>query len=97
MHRDCAHHWTVAELAREAGMSRTTLSERFTALLGLPPMTYLTSWRMQRAASLLSAGTATLAQITDEIGYESEASFSRAFKRMTGLSPTHWRQKARHR
>jgi len=97
LHRDCAHHWTVAELAREAGMSRTILAERFTALLGLPPMTYLTSWRMQRAASLLSAGTATLAQITDEIGYESEASFSRAFKRMTGLSPTHWRQKARHR
>ncbi len=96
LHRDCAHDWTVAELAREAGMSRTILSERFTALLGMPPMTYLTSWRMQRAASLLSAGTATLAQITDAIGYESEASFSRAFKRMTGLSPMHWRQKARH-
>ncbi|MBE0463699.1 MAG: AraC family transcriptional regulator [Halomonadaceae bacterium] len=97
LHRDCAHPWTVAELAREAGMSRTILSERFTALLGIPPMAYLTSWRMQRAASLLCAGTATLAQITDAIGYESEASFSRAFKRMTGLSPSHWRQNARHR
>jgi len=91
MHGDCARHWTLAELAREAGLSRTVLSERFTALLGMPPMTYLANWRMQRAASLISAGGSTLAQIADEVGYESEASFSRAFKRMTGLSPTHWR------
>ena len=95
LHGDCARHWTVAELAREAGLSRTILAERFTALLGMPPMAYLTSWRMQRAASLISAGTATLAQIADEVGYESEASFSRAFKRATGLAPAHWRQGAR--
>ncbi len=95
LHGDCARHWTVAELAREAGLSRTILAERFTALLGMPPMAYLTSWRMQRAASLISAGTATLAQIAEEVGYESEASFSRAFKRATGLAPAHWRQSAR--
>lgn len=95
LHRDCARHWTVAELAREAGLSRTVLAERFTALLGLPPMAYLANWRMQRAASMISAGTVTLARIAEEVGYESEASFSRAFKRMTGHSPAHWRQGAR--
>lgn len=97
LHRDCARPWTVAELAREAGLSRTVLAERFHALLGIPPMAYLARWRMQRAASLLAEGRATLAQIADAVGYESEASFSRAFKRATGLSPAHWREKARPR
>jgi AraC-like DNA-binding protein len=94
MHGDCARHWTLAELAREAGLSRTVLAERFAALLGMPPMAYLANWRMQRAASLISAGGTTLAQVAVEVGYESEASFSRAFKRMTGLSPAHWRKGA---
>lgn len=95
LHRDCARDWTVAELAREVGLSRTVLAERFSALLGMPPMAYLAAWRMQRAASLVGEGAATLAQIANEVGYESEASFSRAFKRATGLAPAYWRQAGR--
>lgn len=94
LHADPARAWTLAELAREAGVSRTVLAERFTACLGLPPMSYLTSWRMQLAATRLSGGAETLAQVAHSIGYESEAAFSRAFKRNTGLAPSTWRKRA---
>lgn len=94
MHSEPARAWTVALLAREAGLSRTVLAERFTDLLGMPPMTYLANWRMQRAAGLLSAGPASILQVAEQVGYESEAAFSRAFKRATGLSPAHWRRRA---
>ncbi|SDZ58303.1 transcriptional regulator, AraC family [Jannaschia faecimaris] len=94
LHGDPARSWTVGALAREAGVSRSVLAERFTTMLGMPPMTYLSNWRMQRAASLIKGGAVTIAQIAEQVGYESEASFSRAFKRATGLSPAHWRQGA---
>lgn len=94
LHTEPARHWTLADLAREAGLSRTVMAERFTELLGMPPMTYLANWRMQRAASMLLGGPIPLTQVAAEIGYESEAAFSRAFKRSTGLSPAQWRRNA---
>jgi AraC-like DNA-binding protein len=94
VHAEPARHWTLADLAREAGLSRTVLAERFTELLGMPPMTYLSNWRMQRAASMISAGPAPLSQIAAAVGYESETAFSRAFKRSVGLSPAQWRRNA---
>lgn len=87
MHADPARAWTLVDLARETGLSRTVLAERFTAALGVPPMTYLQNWRMQIASSLLAGGALTVARIAEEVGYESEAAFSRAFKRVTGASP----------
>ncbi|WP_162409176.1 AraC family transcriptional regulator [Acuticoccus sediminis] len=92
LHSDLTRAWTVADLAREVAVSRTVLSERFTAILGLGPMTYLANWRMQCAANLLRASPKPLSQIAVEVGYESEAAFSRAFKRATGISPAHWRR-----
>lgn len=91
LHAEPARDWTVGDLAREAGVSRTVLAERFTEVMGMPPMTYLSNWRMQLAASLLAGGAATLARIAAEVGYDSEAAFSRAFKRSTGVSPAKWR------
>jgi len=82
-------------LAKQAGVSRSVLAERFTELIGLPPMQYLGKWRMQIAAELLSRGNTNVASIAAEIGYESEASFSRAFKRMVGVPPSAWRQRVR--
>jgi transcriptional regulator GlxA family with amidase domain len=79
-------------LAREVGSSRTVLSERFTALVGVPPMQYLTQWRLQRAGSLLASTTAKVAAIGTEVGYESGAAFSRAFKRAIGRSPADFRK-----
>ncbi|HRD44950.1 MAG TPA: AraC family transcriptional regulator [Caulobacter sp.] len=87
LHAEPARAWTLAALARETGLSRSVLAERFTAALGAPPMTYLQNWRMQIASSLLAVGSLTVAQIAMEVGYESEAAFSRAFKRVTGEPP----------
>ena len=86
--------WTVGDIAREAGMSRTVLAERFTECLGTSPMNYLLGWRMQLAATRLSTSARTLAEIAAEVGYASEAAFSRAFKRSTGFSPGAWRTRA---
>lgn len=94
LHADPARAWTLAGLAREVGVSRTVLAERFTDCLGLPPMSYLANWRMQLAAGRLSSGGDTLARIAHAVGYESEAAFSRAFKRSTGLAPSAWRKRA---
>src|SRR4029079_7703801 len=94
MHAQPARDWTIEELAREAGLSRSVLAERFPGLVGLPPMQYLAKWRMQIASGLLSEGSANLASIAHEIGYESEAAFSRAFKKMVGLPPSVWRRRA---
>lgn len=73
-------------------MSRSVLAERFTELVGIAPIHYLAKWRMQIAAGLLSAGGANLESIAAEIGYASEAAFSRAFKRRTGHAPAGWRR-----
>ncbi|HVZ69756.1 MAG TPA: AraC family transcriptional regulator [Rhizomicrobium sp.] len=91
LHNAPARRWTVEMLAQEAGASRTVLTERFNRLIGKSPMEYLTHWRIQLAAGRLKAGNQRLAQISHEAGYESEAAFSRAFKRIMGSSPGAWR------
>jgi AraC-like DNA-binding protein len=93
MHGDPARGWTIEELAREAGLSRSVLAERFVAFVGMPPMSYLGKWRMQIAAGLLSGGNANMATIAAEVGYGSEAAFSRAFKKMAGVPPSAWRHR----
>jgi AraC-like DNA-binding protein len=95
LHARPAHPWTLAELARVAATSRTVLTERFSQTLGVPPMQYLTEWRLQLAAEQLAIGSAKVAAIAAEVGYESEAAFSRAFKRMTGYAPAAWRRMRR--
>ena len=89
--------WTLAGLSRGAGLSRTRLHERFVHLLGQPPMQYLTRWRMQLAAVRLRDTDAKHAQIALDVGYDSEAAFSRAFKREVGVSPAEWRRTKRPR
>jgi AraC-like DNA-binding protein len=84
--------WTVEQLAAEAGSSRSVLAERFKAILGKPPIQYLAELRVQLAGNLLADGTRSIAEIAGEVGYESEAAFSRAFKRHRGTSPGLWRQ-----
>jgi len=92
LHHRYAHSWTVAELAREVGLSRTVLSERFRHFLGQPPMAYLTQWRLQLGARALTTTSRGVAQIASEVGYESEAAFNRAFKREYGLPPAAYRK-----
>jgi AraC-like DNA-binding protein len=92
VHRDPGRDWTVDELGHEVGMSRSALAERFTRLIGVAPMHYLANWRMQLAAGKLRASSASLAQIAEEVGYDSEAAFSRAFKRSYGAAPATWRR-----
>lgn len=91
VHREPARRWTVDELAREAGSSRTVLAERFHAVLGQAPIEYITCWRMQLAAERIRAGGGSLAAIAADVGYDSEAAFNRAFKRVTGVTPGRWR------
>ena len=91
VHGDPARRWTVDDLAREAGSSRTVLAERFNAVLGQAPIEYVTGWRMQIAADRIRSGDASLSAIAAGIGYESEAAFNRAFKRVTGVTPGRWR------
>jgi AraC-like DNA-binding protein len=91
LHQRPGHAWTLADLAREVASSRSDLSRRFTRLVGRPPMQYLAQWRMQVAANRLTQGGAKIAAIGVELGYDSEAAFSRAFKKATGLAPGAWR------
>lgn len=93
LHRSPARDWTLESLAREAGLSRTALAERFTEFVGQPPMQYLTNWRMQLAATHLRSGTDSIALVAERVGYESEAAFSRAFKRALGEPPSAWRKR----
>lgn len=83
------------ELGREVGLSRSALADRFTRLLGTPPMQYLTSWRMQIATQTLRSSSASLAEVADMVGYDSEAAFSRAFKKAVGTAPGTWRRSQR--
>jgi AraC-like DNA-binding protein len=91
LHEQPAYPWTVDELARQVGLSRSALAQRFSDLLGQPPMQYLAQWRLQAAARALRDGRQSLAEIADAAGYDSEPSFSRAFKRQFGLPPASWR------
>lgn len=90
IHAEPDRHWTVASLAERAHMSRTAFSTRFGAITGLPPLTYVTQWRMLKAATLLRSGT-PITDVAGRVGYESEASFSKAFKRTMGLPPGKYR------
>ncbi len=92
IHARPAEPWTIDELGRQVGLSRSALHERFVLLVGQPPMQYLTHWRMQCGARLLRAGRDTVATIALEVGYDSEASFARAFKRLVGQPPATWRR-----
>jgi AraC-like DNA-binding protein len=92
MHRDPARHWTLQALARNVAMSRSAFAEHFTRFVGTPPMQYLANWRMQIAASQLLGTTDSVVAIANHIGYDSEAAFSRAFKKALGVPPSEWRK-----
>lgn len=92
MHADPGQPWTMDELGRRAGLSRSALHERFVAFTGLPPMQYLTNWRIQCGARLLRETPGNVADIAQQVSYDSEAAFSRAFKRATSLPPATWRR-----
>lgn len=89
LHGHPAAPWTLDQLAREVGLSRSALAERFTRFVGEPPMHYLTRWRMQLASGLLARG-ASVQAVAGEVGYASEAAFSRAFKKVVGAPPASW-------
>jgi AraC-like DNA-binding protein len=91
LHADPAHDWNVAELAASVAASRTVLVDRFRELLGRPPIRYLTEWRLHLAAGLLRTTRLGVGEIGARVGYRSEESFSRAFKRELGQAPAHWR------
>jgi len=93
-HGDVARAWTIDELAREVGLSRSALADRFVKLLGMAPIQYLAHWRMQVASQELRNTSASLAQIAVAVGYDSEAAFSRAFKKAFGTAPAGWRKSA---
>jgi transcriptional regulator GlxA family with amidase domain len=95
MHRNPARPWTIADLAKEAGTSRSVLAERFSHYLGEPPIAYLTRWRLQLGAHLLKSTRSSVLEIAAEVGYESEPAFNRAFKREFGLPPARFRNQAK--
>jgi AraC-like DNA-binding protein len=92
LHQRPAHTWTLEELAREANTSRSVLAERFQHLVGSAPMQYLTQWRMLLAANMLCRSNAPLARIAEEVGYQTDTAFSRAFRREYGAPPAAWRR-----
>jgi AraC-like DNA-binding protein len=91
LHGDPAAAWTVESLARSVGVSRSVLADRFAEMVGQPPMQYLALWRMQLASRRLLAGE-QVAEVATAVGYESEAAFSRAFKKLVGEAPATWRR-----
>src|SRR5207249_9521557 len=95
MHQSPAQPWTIAALAKEAGVSRSVLAERFRHYLNEPPMAYLTRWRLQLGAQMLASTNYSVAQIASEVGYESEAAFNRAFKRQFETPPARFRSQSR--
>jgi AraC-like DNA-binding protein len=94
LHEAPARAWTLEELAKQVGLSRSTLAERFNHLVGVPPIQYLAKWRIQLAASLLRSTRDSLAQIAERVGYGSEVALSHAFKRQVGVAPTTYRRSA---
>jgi len=95
MHRAPHHPWTIANLASEVGVSRSVLAERFRQYLGEPPMTYLSRWRLQLGARLLTSTSFSVARISGDVGYESEPAFNRAFKREFGAPPARFRMQSK--
>ena len=93
LHQRPAHAWTLDELARTAGTSRSVLAERFQQLVGSSPMQYLTQWRMLLASNLLCRSNAPLASIAQDVGYQTDTAFSRAFRREFGAPPAAWRRR----
>ena len=92
LHKKPCHSWTLEELARTAGSSRSVLAERFQQLVGISPMQYLTQWRMLLAANLLRSSNSSLLRIAEEVGYQTDTAFSRAFRREFGAPPAAWRR-----
>jgi AraC-like DNA-binding protein len=92
LHKRPAHTWTLEDLARTSGTSRSVLAERFQHLVGSSPMQYLTQWRMLLAANLLCRSNAPLARIAEDVGYKTDTAFSRAFRREYGAPPAAWRR-----
>jgi AraC-like DNA-binding protein len=92
LHKDPSHPWTLDELARTAATSRSVLAERFAYLVGSTPMQYLTQWRMLLASNLLVRSNAPLASIAQDVGYQTDTAFSRAFRREFGSPPAAWRR-----
>jgi AraC-like DNA-binding protein len=95
IHRNPEQPWTIASLAKEAGVSRSVLAERFRHFLNEPPMAYLTRWRLQLGAQMLVSTSYSVAQVASEVGYESEAAFNRAFKREFETPPARFRSQSR--
>jgi AraC-like DNA-binding protein len=93
LHAQPARAWTVEDLARDAGVSRSALAGRFTDLIGESPMRYLTTWRIHLAKQLLCEGNHSMAEVAERVGYESEYAFNRAFKREVGEPPAAWRKR----
>jgi AraC-like DNA-binding protein len=92
IHADPAYRWTVEELATRAGLSRSAFARRFTALVGRPPLAYLSWWRMTLAARLLRESDAPLSTVARQTGYTSEFAFANAFKREYGVAPGRYRR-----
>lgn len=95
LHRRPAEPWTIAALAKEVGLSRSVLAERFRRYLSETPMAYLTRWRLQLGAQMLKSTSSSVVEIAAEVGYESEPSFNRAFKRAFGLPPARFRKQSK--
>jgi AraC-like DNA-binding protein len=91
LHAHPARDWSLEALAAEAALSRSAFAERFAQFVGQPAMQYLTQWRMQLATNYLRGGSESVAAIANRVGYESEAAFSRAFKKVLGTPPSEWR------
>jgi AraC-like DNA-binding protein len=93
LHADPARDWSLELLAQEAALSRSAFAERFAEFVGHPPMQYLANWRMQLATNYLRASSDSVATVANRVGYDSEAAFSRAFKKCVGVPPSEWREK----
>jgi len=91
LHANPSRDWTLELLAQEAALSRSAFAERFVQFVGQPPMQYLTAWRMQLATNYLRTANESISSIAGRVGYESEAAFSRAFKKSLGSPPSEWR------
>lgn len=92
MHHRCAHDWTIATLAEAVGLSRSSYAERFTRLVGQPPMQYLRRWRVHQSLDRLTDPRASTAEVAEAVGYSSEDAFVRAFRRVMGETPAAWRR-----